>query len=259
MNRFDFPVTLPSCDGLHPAFKKHFSGWQLGMGLPDTLSGLLHGLTLLGEDVPDCKPVAQGMALWGLQAYPLSLPLAHWCMKLTETGLPLTSAQAALADRLARVSPLGDDDVEAMETWHALARQDERSLIFRFLTMALGDPHKGLAWLGHCWQDLLFLGMPEVPKAALDMVAWDNPAQPVKLRMEAEWAFHCLPPVESLPFIEKLDPEFWGLWRAYAGSELLLRMDKKGEAKGALVNLWKAIPWHVNLTLKVHDLSLIHI
>ncbi|WP_319468255.1 glycosyltransferase [uncultured Pseudodesulfovibrio sp.] len=72
--------------------------------------------------------------------------------------------------------------------------------------------------------------------------------------MEAELAFHSLPPEEALQLVEALCPETWGLWRAYAGAELLIRAGRTGQAKGALAQLWKAIPWHVNLTLKLHDL-----
>lgn len=254
MNRFTFPDTLPPCQGIQPEFKNNFSGWHLGMGLPQTLTGLLHGLGTLGENNPGCLAVAHGMALWGIQAYPLAPDMAQWTLRFREKGLQTDPALTRLTARLATLPPLDESDTERTQTWHALARQDDRSLILRFLMVVLGDPAKGLAWLNHCWQDLIYLGVPEIPEAALDMITWDDSTQPLKARMKAEWAFHCLPPEEALPYVENLDPETWGLWRTYTGAELLLRMGKQGQAKGEFATLWKAIPWHVNLTLKLYDL-----
>ena len=60
------------------------------------------------------------------------------------------------------VVPLSDEDAEDLATWHAVVRQDDHSLTDRFLSLVLRVPHKGMAWLAHCWQDLLFLGQPDV-------------------------------------------------------------------------------------------------
>ena len=71
-----------------------------------------------------------------------------------------------------------------MDTWYDLAREGDRPLILRFLAVVLRDPKKGLAWLGRCWRDLLFLERPEIAKVALEMVPWDegNPAPSCALR-----------------------------------------------------------------------------
>jgi len=253
MHRFDFPDTLPHAPGIQPEFERHFSGWHLGMGLPEALAGLLHGLTQLGQEHPGCRDTAMGMALWGFQAHPLSASLSAWLIKYIEVGLNVAPQLAKLAVEVASAPPLDENDTEALETWYALVRQDDRTLILRFLAVVLASP-KGLAWLGHCWQDMLFLNTPEIPKAALDMVQWSEATLPLRSRMEAEWAFQTQTPEEALPLVEGLNSGAWGLWRTYAAAELLLRLGKKGEAKGALAGLWKAIPWHVNLTLKLHDL-----
>jgi GT2 family glycosyltransferase len=252
MNRFAFPRTLPPCAPVQPAFSRHFSGWQLGMGLPEALAGLLPGLFTLSEENPGCRSAAVGMALWSMQAHPLHPDLARWAVKAVNLGLR--------ADRaLTRLMVLSSDmkrpeEGEAADTWYELARQDDRGLILRFLAVALGNRETGLGWLHFIWQDLIHLGRPEIAKAALDMVEWTGASLPLRARFEADRAFHCLPPEEALPVIEALDPATWGLWRAYAGGETLLRMGRTGEAKGALAGLWQAVPWHVNLTLKLHDL-----
>lgn len=253
MNQFAIPATLPTCPGLLPEFESRFSGWHLGMGLADTLANLVSGLTTLGAEVPACHDVAAGMALWGFQAHPLTSAMAH-----ALTAIPVEKFQATpwkpLVDSLAPGAELDDADTEIMQTWYATARQDDRSLILRFLTLVLANSPKPLAWLGHCWQDMLYLGMPEIPRAALDMVAWDATTAPLKARLEAEWAFQFQSPEEALAQIEALDANLWGLWRAYSAAELYLRQGKTGKAKGVLAALWKTVPWHVNLTLKLHDL-----
>lgn len=254
MNRFQFPDVLPPCAGIQQQFVQNFSGWHLGMGVADTISGLLHGLNILGAEHPGSAAVGLGMSLWGMQTHPLTPTMAHRGLKAKESGLPLDDTLTRIMIRLATLPQLDDTDAEALDTWYALVRQDDRTLILRFLAVMLGNPNKGLRWLHHCWQDLIHLGVPEIPKAALDMVYWDDATAPLKPRMKAEWAFHCLEPDQALLLVEALPPETWGLWRAYMGGELFLRMNEKSQGKAALAGLWKAIPWHVNLTLKLYNL-----
>lgn len=253
MQQFTVPDILPSCPGILPEFETRFSGWHLGMGLADTFVNLVNGLTVLSADVPACRDVAAGMALWGFQAHPLAPGMARTLADIpgdTFGHAPWTE----LVSRMAEAPPLDDGDTEIMQTWHATVRQDDKALILRFLTLVLGNSAKPLAWLGHCWQDMLYLGMPEIPRAALDMVPWDETTAVLKTRLEAEWAFQFLEPDQALPHMKALSPDVWGLWRAYAAGEMLLRMGRTGQAKGVLAGLWKTIPWHVNLTLKLHDL-----
>ena len=254
MHRFDFPATLPPCGELPPAVLDRLPDYSLGMGLPDPLAALMHGLAALSGEHPECLAPATGMALWGLQFHPLAPDMAAWAVRFSEAGFRFAPPLAALAERLFKTAPLDDGDGEAMDTWYALARQDDRSLILRFLTLVLRDPAKGLTWLSHCWRDLLFLKRPEIAKVALDMAPWDEAALPLRQRLEAEWSFHRQPPDEALDHVAALDPATWGLWRAYAGGELLLRTGDKGKARAILSTLWKAVPWQVNLTLKLHDL-----
>lgn len=253
MQQFTVPDSLPASPGILPEFETRFSGWHLGMGLPDTLVNLVNGLTALGADVPACHNVAAGMALWGFQAHPLAPGMAQALERMPKDRFKDHSWHAFVT-RMASEPPLDDSDSEIMETWYATARQDDKSLILRFLTLVLTSSPKPLSWLGHCWQDILHLGMPEIPKAALDMVAWDENTALLRARLEAQWAFQFLQPDEAMPFIEALSVEIWGLWRAYAAGELLVRSGRKGQAKGVLAGLWKTIPWHVNLTLKLYEL-----
>ena len=254
MNRFAVPRILPPCAPLAPEFERHFSGWHLGMGLAQSLAGFLPGLFQLGEEKPACRDAALGMALWAFQAHPLSPGMAPWGVRAIKEGLRVPEDAARTMLLAAAANPLDHTDAEAMDAWFDLARQDDRSLILRFLAAVLKTPDKGLSWLGHVWQDCLHLGIPEISAAALDMTAWPDGSLPLRARMEADRAFHCLPPDEALAVVEALNPDAWGLWRAYAGGELLLRLGKTGEAKSTLAGLWLAMPWHVNLTLKVHDL-----
>lgn len=250
--RLDKSALPPSAwPGILPAFRERFSGWHLGMGTPDVLGGLLRGLNALGAEDPGCRDTARAMGLWGAQAHPLSAPLAAAMPPDTLAGHP---GLAALLARLADTPPPEQADAEAAATWHALVRGDDHDLTLHFLTLTLRDPLRWPAWLRHCWQDLLFLNRPELARAALDMIPWDAPSLPLKARLAAELAFHTRPPDEALPLVAGLDPALWGLWRAYAGGELLLRLGEIERGRDGLAMLWQAMPWHVNLTLKLHDL-----
>jgi GT2 family glycosyltransferase len=259
LRALDFPDTLPPCAGLLPVFRQRFSSWHLGMGTPDILAGLLKGVLSLAQDA-SCRSVALGMGLWGLQAYPLSPALNRLLPPLTEAGLATAPGLSALTARLAALPDLDTAaDADAVNAWHALARGSDLKLILRFLTVVMREPVKGLAWLRHCWQDLLFLNRPELPRTALDLIAWDDTTRPLKDRLLVDLAFHTRPPREALDAVVGLDPALWGLWRAYAGAELLLRAGSAGSTehdsgRGVLARLWRAIPWHVNLTLKLHSL-----
>ena len=171
------------------------------------------------------------MALWSMQAHPLNPDLARWAVKAVNLGLkadPVLARLMVLSADLKR-----PEEGEATDAWYELARQDDRGLILRFLTVVLGNPETGLGWLHHVWPDLIHMGRPEIAMAALDMVKWTGTSIPLRARFDAERALHYLPPEEAMPAIESLDPTIWGLWRAYAGSELLLRMGRAGEAKGS--------------------------
>lgn len=254
MIHFDLPTSLPVCQGILPEMRSHLSTWALGMGRAQPIIDLLPGLNTLGQGNPDCMQVAQSMALWGLHAYPLETDMSRWVLRFKENGMALSTPSTRLCARLASLPALDETDTDNTQLWHTLARQDDYGLIIRFLTIVLGDTAKGLTWLGHCWQDLIYLPKSEIAKAALDMVRWDDATLPLKARLMAEWAFHRLPPSEALSAIEQLDADTWGLWRAYAGAELLIRTGNSVDGIQRFSALWKAIPWHVNLTLKLYDL-----
>ncbi|MUM76290.1 glycosyltransferase [Pseudodesulfovibrio sp. F-1] len=237
--------------GILPTFRERFSGWHLGMGTPDVLAGLLRGLAALGASEPGCHDTARAMGLWGAQAYPLSASLAA---SMPPDAVADHPALHALLARLADTPPPEQADREAAATWHTLVRGNDHELTLRFLTLTLRDPLRWPAWLRHCWQDLLFLNRPDLAEAALDMVPWDAPSLPLKARLTAELAFHSQPPDKALPLVAALDPAQWGLWRIQAGSELLLRLGEAERGRDLLATLWRAIPWHVNLTLKLHAL-----
>ncbi|QGY38729.1 glycosyltransferase [Pseudodesulfovibrio cashew] len=256
MDRFDFPHTLAPCPGILPVFEERFNGWQLGMGLPGTLTAVRRGLLTLAKATPECRNVATSAALWAFQAHPLAPDTAFGVMETgaAKSSVPSLHRIAAKLAKLDRPDPVHKEDARAMTSLHDLLRQENPALILLQLKQLLEDGTKILAWLDYCWQDLLFYGKPAIPRAALDTIPWETTLPELGPRMEADWAFHCLPPEDALPYVERLDPNLWGLWRAYAAGELLLRMGRTGQAKGVFANLWKAIPWHVNLTLKLHSL-----
>jgi len=75
---------------------------------------------------------------------------------------------------------------------------------------------------------------------------------PVILHLRAVRAFYFEPPETTLSQISVLPDNFSWL-RTYLRSEIMIRHDKNQSIKN-LISLWREMPWHVNLTLKLHDL-----
>ncbi|THB68741.1 MAG: glycosyltransferase, partial [Desulfovibrio sp.] len=76
-------------------------------------------------------------------------------------------------------------------------------------------------------------------------------------RLRAEWALAALlpdRPDQARPIIEAVDPVLFPWWREYALARLELASGLHKQAKDRLIQLWRAMPWHTNLSLTLHDL-----
>lgn len=90
-------------------------------------------------------------------------------------------------------------------------------------------------------------------------------------RLRAEWAVRRLPPAEALHRLDELTcpdtafpdtasptgPSAFAPWYALRRAELLVRLDRTehaSDAAGLLLPLWRATPYHPNLTLALHEL-----
>jgi GT2 family glycosyltransferase len=114
-----------------------------------------------------------------------------------------------------------------------------------------GATSENIAWLG---ESCLFFMQHGDTALAMEVLESANipSSHPVRLYLQALFSFHFGAPEVAIPRIKAL-PEEWRELRSYLEAECLLR---HGDEKGVkmLAALWREIPWHVNLTLKLHDL-----
>ncbi|WP_147820485.1 glycosyltransferase [Salidesulfovibrio onnuriiensis] len=238
---------------LFPPLKRHLPAWALGSESVSHQMGMLQGLDILAAEYPQCAAAGQALAHWAWSNDPLSVNLLERQLSRQGERPYLTPQCFHLAMALAkRLTPLQDQEMEL--TWQALTEERDIKLIRRFLLVKLRDPATCLSWLARVWRELLLLGTPDLPMAALEAVPWPEELLPLRARLEAEWAVHYHSPEEALLKILKLDTALWGAWKLYFSGEMLLRAGQKREGLETLVLLWQAMPWHVNLTLKLHDL-----
>lgn len=114
-----------------------------------------------------------------------------------------------------------------------------------------GATSENISWLG---ESCLFFMQRGDTALAMEVLESANipSSHPVHLYLQALFSFHFGPPEVAIPRIKAL-PDEWQELRSYLEAECLLR---HGDEKGVkmLTALWREIPWHVNLTLKLHDL-----
>lgn len=238
---------------LFPPLQRHLPAWALGSEAVSHQMGMLQGLGILGADHPQCLAAGQALAHWAWSHDPLNANLLE--RQLSWQGdTPYLSQQCfRLAMALGkRLVPLQDQEMEL--TWQALVEEGDAGLIRRFLLVKLRDPALGTSWLARVWRELLLFGTPDLPMAALEAVDWPDDLHPLRARLEAEWAVHYHQPQEALLKVIKLDKAVWGAWKLYFSGELLLRDGQTEEGMETLALLWRSMPWHVNLTLKLYDL-----
>lgn len=230
-------------------------GWCLGLEQPDRQKGLLHAFSDAAASEPLFASLGQALAFWAWTSRPLErdmcVLLAHYHQQF-----PFLSRESEriVVESFARLNRLTVPE-ETAAAWQELAAEGDRSLILRFLAAKLTNSDTGMPWLALVWRDLLLTGKPELGRVALDTFSWPDSLLPLKIRLEAEWAFHYLPPEEAIDFVRKVDPAIWNGWRAYLEAELLLRAGEREQGASLLAALWQCMHWHPNLTLKLAELA----
>jgi len=240
---------------LLPLLKRHLPAWVLGSESVTHQKGMLQGLGILGAEHPQCIAAGQALAHWAWSSAPLDTDLLERQLAWQGNHPYLTPECFRLALSLAkRLAPLNGEDTELELTWQALMEEGDAKLVRRFLLIKLRDPAVCMSWLARVWRELLLFGTPDLPMAALEAVPWPDDLLPLRARLEAEWAVHYHDPKEALLKVLRLDAALWGAWKLYFSGELLLRAGQTSEGIESLGMIWRAMPWHANLTLKLHDL-----
>lgn len=202
---------------------------------------------LAGEDTNALKFLA-GLMDWSWQKSPLDSTLLGPYLALDRAAHHLPPATRAVAKAL-RTSTPGPDaiDTNIWNELHTAPEADLRRIVVNHASSAAGP-----MYLAAAFDRLLDAGIWEDAHALL--TEFSSLPGPVQTRYEAEWAFHALDPAESLPYLKAVDPAIFGLWRGYRLARLTLLQGGRDEAREAFGELWREMPWHVNLTLLLHDM-----
>lgn len=240
---------------LFDPLKRHLPAWPLGSEGTSHQMGMLQGLGILGNDYPQCRAAGQALAHWAWSNDPLNADLLERQLSWQAEHPFLTAECFRLTMAIAkRLAPLHGKEADLELTWQALIEEGDARLIRKFLLIKLREPGICLSWLARVWRELLLFGTPDLPMAALEAMPWEEDLLPLRARLEAEWGVYYLQPEEALLPILRLDPALWGAWKLYFSGETLLRAGQAAEGIETLALLWRSMPWHVNLTLKLHAL-----
>lgn len=224
--------------------------WVLGSEEAGNQRTLLKQALALAAGGADFLPVAQGVAAWAWQERPFSRRTLHGLMRLdARVGFLAPDCRAFLS----RLRPLVFAPVRAAAFRYLLDAEQQAKLV-GFLVKVLRDQKRGLFWLGQAWDFLLRLGRPDLPRDMLAALGPRPGQEPLLDRLLAEWAFLYLSPGEALEYALRLDENVFGLWKRLILGELWLMLGERAKAIEVLRELWQRLPWHVNVSLKLHDL-----
>ncbi|NMC49898.1 MAG: glycosyltransferase, partial [Desulfovibrio sp.] len=160
---------------------------------------------------------------------------------------PARELAATLAPRLAAPP---DPDL-----WDAVAASGDADLIRTYLDKATADPRHGLFRLWKAFGAVVYMCDPA---RALRILA-ASPLRdfpPLLERLCAEAAFFAEPPDKAARRLERLDRALWGHFADTLLAALSARQGDAARAARLLAPVRAAMPWHVNLTLVLHDLAL---
>ena len=211
----------------------------------------LAGLLLAqGQAQPDCAAAAKGLLAYAGQIEPFDAPSLALLTQTQAQAPFLPPRAAAMANLLAGMPQLADDDV----SYEAIAASGDADLFVRYLEVSCRDRVAGLARLAPAFAGLCRL--PDLERAE-GLLAGFAPVLPPSLfaRLAAEFAVLRLPPELALTRLATLDADVWGLFVAVATSHCLDRLGDREGALTACLTARRALPYHVNLTLRASELA----
>lgn len=215
--------------------------WATGMAGRGLLRRHLNQLINVCE-APELADLARRVARWNWQLLPWDRQALETCSLLARDGQN-TTLPTWTGEAIPHANPYFKLAMQAVTS-----SQSER---VAELWRSHGATSKNIAWLGESC--LFFMQRGDTALVMEVLESANIPAShPVRLYLQTLFSFHFGPPELAIPRIKAL-PEEWRELRSYLEAECLLR---HGDEKGVkmLATLWREIPWHVNLTLKLHDL-----
>jgi len=191
-----------------------------------------------------------GTLFWAWQEDPLDPAVTAALLELDAVmpflPAPIRTLASALTPRLAIPA---DPDL-----WEAVAACGDADMARVYLDTATADPAHGLFRLRKAFGALIDTGdMGRVVRVLAGSPVRDFP--PLLERLCAEAAFFCEPADKAMRRLERLDRTLWGHVADALRAGLLVREGDGDAAAGLYAPLVRAMPWHVNLTLTLHDLA----
>ncbi len=192
-------------------------------------------------------PILAGARFWDWQKRPLD-PAAVAALAGLEAKRPfLPGAAKILLGVLTKRLIIPED----ISLWEAVKASGDMELAAEFLATMAKDPHHGPYWLGRTFTILASLPDPEAARRILNGPALTG-LDLIRKRLQAEFEYLRGEKETALHLWARLPGDIWGHFASHAASILL---EDLGDPGGAVLaaQLWRAMPWHVNLTLALHD------
>ncbi len=246
-------TALPPLPGLPPdvldRLRRLLPVWTITSEHPGVRLSMARALTAQRPRDPALARVAAGALLWAWQEDPLHPEVTAALLGL-DAAMPFLPRQVrelarAIAPRLAAPP---DPDL-----WDAVAASGDANMIRTYLDKATADPGHGLFRLWKAFGAVVDLCDPaRALRILAATVLRDFP--PLLERLCAEAAFFAEPPDKAARRLERLDRALWGHFADTLRAALFARQGESDRAARLLAPVRAAMPWHVNLTLVLHDL-----
>ncbi len=141
---------------------------------------------------------------------------------------------------------------EDQSLWEAVTGSGDLDLAREFIATVAKDPVHGPYWLGRTFRVLCALPDPEKAAAILADRALDGLA-PVRERLRDRLAFLHEPPRAALDRLARSPGAIWGHDVRQCAAVLLDRLGEPEAAATLLMELRRAMPWRVGLTLTLFE------
>ena len=221
--------------------------WGLSTESASQQWGLCEAIVRQAPDKQALLAPAAGLLAWAWQQRPLAALVTTLLAALDAQqnflGQPTRDLVRSLKKKLTVV--------QDKAAWEAVLAGGQWPVIEAFLLKAFRGP-AALAWLGETWEELAAMGDHELARRLLALAA---PKGPLGLRLRAELAFHQGSTDEALALAQGLTATPFAPFGDYLAAHLQGRAGLREQAAATLAGLWRDMPWHTNLTLKLFDLA----
>jgi GT2 family glycosyltransferase len=233
-------MNTEKASGLLSSFSRQLPQWSTGLASRGLMLHHLSSLLALPHST-DIIELGHSLASWRFQLFPWDVQTLN-----TATALAKLTGRPSLPSWAQRQSQLEHHFGPAIQAI-AEGRSDDVIMLW----MQHGRTSHNFAWLGEI--GLFFMQRGDEAHARMVLETTCIPAaHPIHIHLRALLAFCFDPPEAAILQIHNLPHEFKWL-RLLLEAQTLVRL---GEHAGteALIMLWREMPWHANLTLKLHGL-----